>query len=90
MSELTLTEMARIMRECAGEDETVDLAEEALGDADLGDLGYDSLALLEATGRVQREFGVALPEDALAGIHTLNQFVAVVNARLAPAARGAE
>jgi act minimal PKS acyl carrier protein len=82
MSQLTLPELVEIMRECAGEDESAGAGGGDIGDADLEDLGYDSLALMEAAARVKRQFKA----EALAEIHTLNQFVAAVNDTLDPAA----
>jgi act minimal PKS acyl carrier protein len=86
MSQLTLPELVEIMRECAGEDESAGAGGRDIGDADLEDLGYDSLALMEAAARVKRQFKAELSEEALAEIHTLNQFVAAVNDTLDPAA----
>ncbi|MFJ4907034.1 acyl carrier protein [Streptomyces sp. NPDC093249] len=85
MSELTLPVLIDIMRECAGEDEAVAAEGGDVGDVELEYLGYDSLALMEAASRVKREFGAELPDDALAEIRTLNQFVTAVNETLAPA-----
>jgi minimal PKS acyl carrier protein len=92
MNELTLDELIEIVRECAGEDETVDLDGD-VADTAFEELGYDSLALMEAAARVSRDYEVVLPEDALADIRTPAQFVTLVNGRLAagvPAAGPAE
>ncbi|QEU96245.1 acyl carrier protein [Streptomyces kanamyceticus] len=85
MSELTLPELVDIMRECAGEEEAVTAAGADVGDVELENLGYDSLALMEAAGRVKRQYKAELTDDALAEIRTLNQFVAAVNDTLASA-----
>lgn len=85
MSELTLPVLIDIMRECAGEDEEVAAEGEGIGDIELERLGYDSLAMMEAAGRVKRQFHAELSDSALADIRTLNQFVAAVNATLASA-----
>ncbi|MFC7330965.1 acyl carrier protein [Marinactinospora rubrisoli] len=80
----TLDDLTRILRECAGEDETVDLAGN-IAEADFEQLGYDSLALMEAASRVSRQYDVALPEDDLADVHTPSAFVQLVNRRRAAA-----
>ncbi|ASR34898.1 hypothetical protein BAY61_07800 [Prauserella marina] len=78
MSELTLSELVTIMRKCAGEEESVDDGGD-IGNVLLESLGYDSLALMEAAATVKRAYRVQLPDDALAEVRTLNQFVTAVN-----------
>ncbi|MEU3602615.1 acyl carrier protein [Streptomyces sp. NPDC006798] len=75
---LAVADLIRIMRESAGEDESVDLDGDVL-DADFTDLGYDSLALLETAGRISREYGVDIGDDALDGVATPRDFLAAVN-----------
>ncbi|GAA3343130.1 acyl carrier protein [Amorphoplanes nipponensis] len=81
MSQFTIEDLKRIMRACAGEDESVDLDGD-IGELTFDQLGYDSLALLETASRVQRELRVALPDEALGDVETPAQFVAFVNGRL--------
>lgn len=85
MRKLTVEELKRIMRQCAGDDG----ASAMNGDiTDMGfeELGYDSLALLETAGLVQREYGVLFEEDGLAEITTPGEFVRSVNELLEKAA----
>ncbi|EWC63333.1 Acyl carrier protein [Actinokineospora spheciospongiae] len=82
MTELTLDGLITIMRECAGEDEAVDL-DGGVEDTPFDELGYDSLALMEAASRVGRDYGVDLPEDALGRVRTPGEFLTLVNDRLA-------
>lgn len=85
MRRLTVDELKKIMRECAGEDggSTMD---GDITDVEFEELGYDSLALLETAGYVRREYGVTLAEDELAEVATPGDFVQMVNALLEPAA----
>ncbi|GHF65826.1 acyl carrier protein [Streptomyces thermodiastaticus] len=78
MTALTLEALVRILRESAGEDEGVDLGGD-IADTAFTDLGYDSLALLETLGRVQRDYGVTLDDDLLATAQTPRQFLDAVN-----------
>lgn len=78
---LTLEDLKRILREGAGADESVDLDGDIL-DSDFDDLGYESLALLETGGRIEREYGVSL-EDVLAEAATPRLLIEAVNAQLA-------
>ena len=80
MNPFTIDDLKRLMRECAGADETVNLDDE-IGDRSFDELGYDSLALLETASRVERAFGVSLPDDVLGGVDTPSAFVAFVNGR---------
>ncbi|WP_327208863.1 acyl carrier protein [[Kitasatospora] papulosa] len=69
MKGFTLADLKRVMRECAGEGENVDLDGDIL-DAPFENLGYDSLALLETATRIERELGVRMPEEVLSGART--------------------
>ncbi|HEV2376981.1 MAG TPA: acyl carrier protein [Streptosporangiaceae bacterium] len=85
MRELTLRGLIDIMRECAGVDETVDLDSE-VGDVSFEDLGYDSVALLETAGRIEREFGVVLGDETVEEAKTPQLLLDCVNQRIAGAA----
>lgn len=76
-TDVTLDDLKRILREGAGSDENVDLDGEVL-DTDFADLGYDSLALLEVTARITREYGVTLDDDAISA-GTPRDLLKVVN-----------
>ncbi|MCS6800065.1 MAG: phosphopantetheine-binding protein [Myxococcota bacterium] len=54
-------------------------------DAVIADLGIDSLGMLELIGTMERDLGVAIPDDQLVGIQTVRQLLDVVHRRL-PAA----
>jgi act minimal PKS acyl carrier protein len=77
-TDLTLEDLKRILREGAGVDENVDLDGEVL-DTDFADLGYDSLALLEAGARITREYGITLDDDATISACTPRDLLKVVN-----------
>jgi minimal PKS acyl carrier protein len=81
--ELTLDDLRRVLREAAGADEEVDLDGDIL-DAPFESLNYDSLALLEACSRLEREYRVSL-DDALDSDHTPRSLIALVNSRLGAA-----
>ncbi|WP_329410104.1 acyl carrier protein [Nocardia vinacea] len=69
-----VTELKDILREAAGEDESVDLRGDVL-DTDFADLGYDSLALLEAAAVIARRYGIKLSDDVLEHITTPRQLL---------------
>lgn len=80
MKTLTLDGLRKIMRDCAGENESIDLNGD-IGDVSFMDLGYDSLALLETASRVEREFDVTLDDDSVTEDETPNALIDLVNAK---------
>lgn len=79
MRHLELTDLTRLLRECAGEDEGVDLDAADVLDTLFLDLGYDSLALLQTTGLIEREYEIALDEEAIDEAETPRQYLELVN-----------
>ncbi|PKV93960.1 act minimal PKS acyl carrier protein [Amycolatopsis echigonensis] len=84
MSKFTIEELTGLMRSCAGEADSTTLTGDIL-DVSFADLGYDSLALLEISAYVRREFGVTIPEDVITELDTPRQYVDYVSAELATA-----
>ncbi|MEV7525574.1 acyl carrier protein [Streptomyces sp. NPDC091371] len=74
----TVENLKRILREGAGADEGVDLDGDIL-DTDFEELGYESLALLETGGRIEREYGISLDDDIFVDNRTPRSLVAAVN-----------
>lgn len=79
MRNLTLDELRRIVLEAAGEPEGRDLDGD-LGATTFGELGYESLALMEVAARIQQEFGVEVEDAELPGM-TPGELVDQVNKR---------
>ncbi|MFH8571854.1 acyl carrier protein [Streptomyces sp. NPDC017993] len=78
MAEMTLTELTNLLRECAGEEEGVNLDGDVL-DVPFVELGYDSLAVLQTTGRIERDYGIRISDDAAAEAHTPRLLLAFIN-----------
>nr|WP_131757126.1 glucose-1-phosphate thymidylyltransferase RfbA [Actinomadura fibrosa] len=78
LQELTIENLKRIMRSCAGEDESVNTDGDIL-DTSFVDLGYDSLALLEAAAVIKREYAVTLEDDDIDVLETPRAFLDKVN-----------
>ncbi|AZQ37985.1 acyl carrier protein [Streptomyces cyaneochromogenes] len=85
MSPFTLVDLKRILLEGAGADDGVDLDGEIL-DMEFVDLGYESLALLETSSRIEREYHISLDESAMADVTTPRALIDLVNSHLAAAA----
>lgn len=81
MATFTVDDLKQTIRECAGQDESVDLSGDIL-DTAFSELGYDSLAVMETASRVERDYHVELPEEQVGDIKTPRDFVDFVNARL--------
>lgn len=73
-----LDDLSAVLRESAGLEEGIDLDEEIL-DVTFGDLGYDSLALLETVAVIARQYGVPLDDDALGESVTPRDLIDLVN-----------
>ncbi|WP_422755595.1 acyl carrier protein [Micromonospora sp. WMMD708] len=80
--QISLDDLRRILREAAGADASTDLDTEIL-DRTFDELGYDSLALLETAGRIEREYHVALSDAVVTEAETPRALLDVVNAQLA-------
>lgn len=82
MAIIELTDLVRLLSESAGADEEVDLSGD-ITDTPFFELGYDSLALLQLIGVIQREYGIALDDDAVSAV-TPGEFIALVNQHRLP------
>ena len=80
MKQLELRELTALLRECAGEEDGVDLEGDVL-DLHFTDLGYDSLAILQTTGRIERDYEVTL-DEAIDSATTPREYLDVVNRAL--------
>ena len=69
MTQFMMTDLVRVMRAVAGEDESVDLDGDIL-DLEFEELGYDSLAMMEIAATIEREFCLELPEEDMAEVAT--------------------
>lgn len=74
-----LKDLCRILREGAGVEQGVNLDGEIL-DSAFDDLGYDSIALLETTARISREYQVSIDDVALVDVKTPRELIALINA----------
>jgi len=83
--EFTIDDLRRILRAAAGQDEEVELDADIL-DLSFEELGYDSLALLETGGRIERERGIALADSTITDAATPRALLAVVNEHIAASA----
>jgi act minimal PKS acyl carrier protein len=82
VTEFTLADLTRLMRQAAGQDESVSLDGDII-DVAFTDLGYDSLAIIETANLAQRELGVVIPEGEVADAETPRQFLALVSRQIA-------
>jgi act minimal PKS acyl carrier protein len=80
-----LDDLRRILLEGAGAAEHVDFDGDIL-DTEFDALGYESLALLETSSRIEREYCIALDESAVADAATPRALIDLVNSHLKAAA----
>ncbi|MCW7945639.1 actinorhodin polyketide synthase acyl carrier protein [Streptomyces hygroscopicus] len=71
MSDITLAELSALLLECVGApEEGMSLDGEEALDTPFLEFGYDSLALLQVTGVIERRHGIMLSDDAVAEAET--------------------
>jgi minimal PKS acyl carrier protein len=85
MADFTLTEFREIVAQCFESTDAAVLDESALG-TEFSDLGYDSLVVYEIAMRIQDDYGVPVPDEALDELKTPGAFIDYVAARM-PAPR---
>ena len=73
--------LVRLLRECGGDVEEVDLDGDIL-DMLFDDLGYDSLALHNTVSRIERDYLVTLDDDVVGTAETPRALLDRVNAEL--------
>ncbi len=83
VTQLTLDELRSILRVSGGVAEGVDLEGDII-DVTFEELGYDSLALLEASTNIERTFGVNLDDPTFRDAATPKALIEVVNSQLVP------
>jgi act minimal PKS acyl carrier protein len=82
--EFTIDHLRQVLRAAAGEGDGVSLDSDIL-DVPFADLGYDSLALLETGGRIEREHGIELGDSTITDAETPRALLASVNEQLGAA-----
>ncbi|WP_328843077.1 acyl carrier protein [Streptomyces sp. NBC_00258] len=82
MPDLTLDELARILRECAGEGENADIEGE-FENVLFADLGYDSLAVLEMAARLKQDYGIELTDEEVTEVGTPGRLLELARRQIA-------
>lgn len=82
MAVLGVEDLHRLLSEIAGEADG-GFTPDAFPDQEFDDLGYDSLALMEAAARISQQYGVEVPEDLLLDLRTPRELLDVVNGAVA-------
>ncbi|GGQ20608.1 act minimal PKS acyl carrier protein [Actinomadura coerulea] len=75
---ITLTDLVAVLRDCAGEDDGVDLGGD-IADRAFTDLGYDSVAMMEVSARMVERFGLRLDEARLFELGTPAEMLRCLN-----------
>ncbi|MEI5099119.1 acyl carrier protein [Streptomyces sp. PmtG] len=75
---MDLKELTTLLRECAGVAEGVDLDGDVI-DEPFDELGYDSLAVLQVTGVIERDHEIELSDDTVAEAATPRLLLAFIN-----------
>ncbi|MFE4973305.1 acyl carrier protein [Kitasatospora sp. NPDC056651] len=75
---MTIHDLYETLIACAGGDRPDELDGDLAGFT-LGELGYDSLALIETVGRLKVQYGVDIPEDGILEVSTLGDLLRLVH-----------
>ncbi|MEV0381378.1 acyl carrier protein [Nonomuraea sp. NPDC050643] len=78
MPEFTADDLRGVIRATVGVDDSVDLDGD-IADVPFGELGYDSLAVLEIANKIEKEYGVAIPDDLIVELETPSKLLGYVN-----------
>lgn len=79
LSEFTLDDLKQVMQ---GDPDVLLKEEGDVLDTHFSELGYDSLAMLELSGRVQRDFGISLPDESIHHMETPRQALKYINEQI--------
>ncbi|MEU6351694.1 acyl carrier protein [Streptomyces sp. NPDC047072] len=85
MADMTIDDLRGTLIACAGEEDSSALHGDIL-DVPFDELGYDSLALMESAAKIERDYGIALPEEAVAEAETPRALLRLVNSLTTAAA----
>ena len=77
-STVTAAAVLAVLIECAGQPNGALPAD--LSSVILKDIGYDSLAQIEAAARLADQYGVEIPDDQVAELKTIGDMVTQANA----------
>ncbi|WP_326645672.1 acyl carrier protein [Streptosporangium sp. NBC_01755] len=78
MKDFDLDDLRELMRLSAGVDEDIDI-EGDIVDTTFTNMNYDSLAVLELASRIERDWGVTVPDEVAAGLKTPREVLDHVN-----------
>ncbi|KPM56072.1 actinorhodin polyketide synthase acyl carrier protein [Frankia sp. R43] len=78
MAAMTLDELCHLLVAVAGEP-IAEVASTDLADTEFTELGYDSLALMEAAARIAQEYGVRIPDADIFEMQTPRDLLDLVN-----------
>ncbi len=78
MPTLTMEKLRQLLAECGGDTEF----DGTIDHVPFESLGYDSLALLEASAKIKEQYGVEVPDDDIALGATPAQLLSTVNRHL--------
>lgn len=82
MENLTEDKMKAFLAAAMGDDDDINIEAADLDDS-LANLGVDSLAIIDVSNKIEREFGIKFPEGSTADIDSMGEFLALSNKLIA-------
>lgn len=78
MKDFDLDDLRELMRLSAGVDDEIDIQGDIV-DTTFTNMNYDSLAVLELASRIERDWGVTVPDEVAADLKTPREVLDYVN-----------
>lgn len=78
---LSIDHLREVLGRVAGEDDSVDLTGDISGRS-FADLGYDSIAVLELSANLEREFGIKVDDAEAVQSPTVGAFRELINQQI--------
>jgi act minimal PKS acyl carrier protein len=78
---MSIEDLRGIFIACAGGDDT-DVLHGDISAISFEELGYDSLALIETTATLKRDYGVVIPDEQITKVRTLSELLNLINDRI--------
>lgn len=75
---ISVDDLRSILIACAGGDDT-DALDGDISGVSFEELGYDSLALIEAAATLKREYGVFIPDEQITEVRNPGELLTLIN-----------
>jgi act minimal PKS acyl carrier protein len=79
--QFTIDDLVRLLQKYSGEDEPISLGAD-IADSEFIDLGFDSMALFNSVGQIERDYDIELPAEVVIELGTPRELVNEITRRI--------